>query len=165
MKTPICQPCGWGKPLCSDCQGKLSAGAISTLDVEVSRLLYKINEQHNLSLASFTHALDLGDQVLVFTDTEPGVLIGRGGKVVSALSAALGKRVRIIAESGDARRSLEDLISPVKVAGINEAYRGGETRIRIRIAKGDEGNLRMDVRKLEPLVSKWMGKPVEFVFE
>ena len=103
--------------------------------------------------------------MLVFTDTEPGVLIGRGGKVVSALSAALGKRVRVIAESGDARRSLEDLISPVKISGINEVYHAGEAQLRIRIAKEDEGDLRVDVRKLEPLVGKWMGKPVEFVFE
>ena len=165
MKTPICQPCGWGSSLCPVCTEKLASGAISPLDVEVSRILYKINEQHNLSLASFTHAMDMGEQVLVFTDTEPGVLIGRGGKVVSALSAALGKRVRIISQNGDGRRSLEDLLMPVKIAGINEFFHDGEARLKIRLMKEDQSRLSVDIRPLQPLVSKWMGKPVEFVFE
>ena len=165
MKTPICSSCGWGRPLCSADQEKLASGAISKLDVEVSRILYKINEQHNLSLASFTHSLDVGEHVLIFTDGEAGVLIGRGGKVVSSLSAALGKRVRIISEKNDARRSLEDLLAPVKISGINEVFQAGGARLRIRLAKEDERLLSLDVRALEPLVSKWMGKPVEFVFE
>jgi transcription antitermination factor NusA-like protein len=85
--------------------------------------------------------------------------------VVSALSAALGRRVRVLSENGDARRRLEDLLSPVKIGGINEAYSSGQTLMRIRLSKGDERLLPLDVRALEPLVSKWMGKPVEFVFE
>ena len=165
MKAPICRACAIGETLCPSCQSKLSSGAISRLDVDISRILYKINEQHNLSLASFTRALDAGAQVLVFTDAEPGVLIGRGGRVVSALSAALGRRVRVLSESGDARRRLEDLLSPVKIGGINEAYIAGRTLMRIRLSKEDERLLPLDVRALEPLVSKWMGKPIEFVFE
>ncbi|VVB57276.1 NusA-like KH domain protein [uncultured archaeon] len=165
MQTPICRPCAIGDKLCPACQSKLGSGAMSKLDVDISRILYKINEQHNLSIASFSHALDAGGQVLIFTPGEPGVLIGRGGKVVSALAAALGRRVRIVSESGDQRRSLEDLLSPVKVIGINEAFHAGTAIARIRLAKEDESRLKLDVRSLEPLVSKWMGKKAEFVFE
>ena len=165
MQTPICRPCAISDSLCPACQSKLASGALSKLDVDVSRILYKINEKHNLSLASFSHALNADGQVLVFTPGEPGVLIGRGGQVVSALSAALGKRVRIVSESGDARRSLEDLLSPVKILGINESYHGGQACLRIRLSVEDEARLRVDVRPLSSLVSKWMGKPVEFVFE
>lgn len=138
---------------------------MSDLDVEVSRILYKINELHNITAAQFSHAIDLGDAVLVFTPGEAGLLIGRGGKVVSALSAALGKRVRIVSQSGDARKSLEDLITPAKILGINESFHAGVASLHIRLSKSDEKLLRIDVRKLEPLVAKWMGKPVEFVFE
>ena len=165
MQTPICRPCAISDSLCSSCQSKLSSGSISKLDVDVSRILYRVNEQHNLSLASFSHALDCGAQVLLFTPGEPGVLIGRGGRVVSALSAALGRPVRIVSEQGDPRRSLEDLLSPVKIIGINETYRAGAPLLHIRLNKEEEGYLRIDVRALQPLVSKWMGKPVEFVFE
>lgn len=165
MQTPLCQKCAWSESLCQSCSAKLSGGAMSDLDVEVSRILYKINELHNITAAQFSHALDVGDGVLVFTPGEAGLLIGRGGKVVSALSAALGKRVRIVSESGGARKSLEDLLTPAKILGINEAFHAGRASLHIRLSKNDEKLLRIDVRKLEPLVSKWMGKPAEFVFE
>lgn len=151
--------------MCPSCDAKRGSGEMSDLDIEVSRILHKINELHNITAAQFSHAIDLGDAVLVFTPGEAGLLIGRGGKVVSALSAALGKRVRVVSERGDARKSLEDLITPAKILGINESFHAGSTRLSIRLAKSDEKLLRIDVRKLEPLVAKWMGKPVVFVFE
>ena len=138
---------------------------MSNLDIEVSRILYKINEQHNITMAQFSHAADLGEVVLVFTPGEAGLLIGRGGKVVSALSSALGKRVRIVTESGDARKSLEDLITPAKVLGINEVWSDGKEKMRVRLAKEDEPYLKVKPAHLEELVSRWMGKPIEVVFE
>ncbi len=165
MQTPLCQKCAWSESLCPSCDAKRGSGEMSDLDIEVSRILHKINELHNITAAQFSHAIDLGDAVLVFTPGEAGLLIGRGGKVVSALSAALGKRVRVVSERGDARKSLEDLITPAKILGINESFHAGSTRLSIRLAKSDEKLLRIDVRKLEPLVAKWMGKPVVFVFE
>jgi transcription antitermination factor NusA-like protein len=166
MRTPICRPCAIGNSLCPACQAKLSSGEISELDIEVSRIIYKVNEFYNLSLASFTHAIDVGEQVIIFTDGEPGVLIGRGGRVISAISSALGKRARVVSQSPDARRMLEDLIFPAKIIGINESYSAsGESWLLIRVKKEGLKLARMDISKLEPIVSRWMNKPIKFAFE
>jgi hypothetical protein len=61
---------------------------------------------------------------------------------------------------------LEDLIFPAKIIGINESYSAsGESWLLIRVKKEGLKLARMDISKLEPIVSRWMNKPIKFAFE
>ncbi len=165
METPICGTCAKTEELCSACRSKLKQGEITELDVQVSELLYKINEEHNLSLASFSRAIDLGKVVLILTKGEVGILIGREGKVVSRLSSALGKRVRIAQHSGDVKKTIGDIITPAKLLGINTIYAQGGQFYRIRVPKSDQHALPIDIPSLEKVLNSIMGAQVQISFE
>jgi transcription antitermination factor NusA-like protein len=165
METPICGICAKSEELCSGCRAKLRTGEITELDVQVSELLYKINEEHNLSLASFTRAIDLGKVVLILTKGEVGILIGRQGKVVSQLSSALGKRVRIAQHSGDVKKTIGDIITPAKLLGVNTIYSASGQHYRIRVLKSDQRVLPIDIPSLEKVLNSIMGAQVQISFE
>lgn len=165
MRTPICEPCGRGDKLCAECQARLGAGRISALDVEVSRILYKINEAYNITAAEFSHAVDAGGVVLIFTPGEMGLLIGRQGKVVSSISTALGRKVRIIPQTEDVRKTISDVIAPARLLGINNVFHAGQEVVKVRVPRADQRALRVDEPTLTRLMADWVGKPVQLVFE
>lgn len=165
METPICGICARGEELCPECRNKLRAGRISELDVQVSQLLCRINEEHNLSLASFERAVDIGRVVLILTKGDVGVLIGKEGKVVSRLSSALGKRVRVAQSAGDKKKTIEDIILPARLLGINTVYSPTGESYRIRVMRQDAHSLPMDAGSLEGVLQSIMNAKVAISFE
>lgn len=165
METPICKECAWSGQLCPQCNASLKSGEISSLDVDVSKILYKINEKHNISEAKFSKALDFGGQVVLLTKGEVGMLIGRQGKVVSALSLALGKKVRVVKFDGDVKRSIADMLSPVRLLGMNDVWAGGKEVLRIRVPKEERGRIYVEEDVLKDVIKSWMKKEVELIFE
>ncbi len=165
MKTPICDSCAWSEELCPDCRHNLASGRISPLDVEVSQILHKINEKHNISAASFCKAVSLGEAVFVFTEGEVGLLIGREGKVVSALSSALGRRVRIVQKSPDVKKAIADLIAPARLLGINSVWTAGKEIVRLRIAKEEKDRIALKEETLAEIAGSFIGKPVQIAYE
>jgi transcription antitermination factor NusA-like protein len=165
MKTPICDLCAQSGALCSGCRQKLSEGKVSDLDVQVSGLLWKINEKHNISEARFIKAVDLGRVILILTDGDVGILIGREGKVVSELSHALGKKVRIAESSGDVRKTLEDILMPVKLLGINKVYHEGREVQKVRLPRADMHRLPVDIPTLEQVLRSFLNSEVKVSFE
>lgn len=165
MKTPICEDDIREGRLCSECEGKIKAGEISALDFEVARILHRINQRKNITAASFVRCVDLGRMVVILTEGEPGVLIGRNGTVVSELSHALGKRVRIAQTSKDAKKTVADLLAPASMLGINTVYRGGVQETKIRIAKDSMHSLPADVGTLGKAIKTVLKQDVEIVFE
>lgn len=165
METPICGICAKSETLCSGCKAKLKSGKITELDIQISSLLYKINEEHNLSLASFERAVDLGKVVLIFTKGDVGVLIGKEGKVVSKLSSALGKRVRIAQHSGDVKKTISDIIMPVRLLGVNTIFSPQGDYYRVRVPKSDLYAMPIDITSLEKILKSIMDAKVEISFE
>ncbi len=165
MKTPICDLCLKTGLLCPGCQKRLSEGTLSKLDVDVAQMLYKINDTHNISEASFVRALDLGRVVLIITEGDVGILIGRGGSVVGQISSALGKKVRIVEYSGDIRKSITDIIMPARLLGINTVWKAGREIFKVRISRSDAFALPVDSGSLEGVIKSWTGKEVAIAFE
>lgn len=168
MKTPLCDACrreGSVAAICPDCRSRIARGEITALDAEVSQILFRINETHNISAARFSRALDMGRVVLLLTDGEAGLLIGREGRVVSAISSALGRKVRIVESTGDVRKSISDILTPARLLGINSAWVAGRERLRVRISKSDERTLPVDADTVRKVIGGWMGKEVELLFE
>ncbi len=165
MKTPICDLCGKTGTLCSGCKSGLRDGRITDTDFQVARLLHQINEAHNISQASFEHAMDLGRLILILTKGEMGLLIGKDGKVVAELSKALGKKVRIAEFSGDTRKTISDIIAPVRLLGINTVYSGGKEACKVRIQKAKLSELPMDMVALESILKSLLKKDVKISLE
>jgi transcription antitermination factor NusA-like protein len=143
----------------------MQEGKVSKLDFEVAQILYKINEQYNISSASFYKALDIGKIILIFTKDNAGVLIGKDGKIVSILSSSLGKKVRIIQADKDVKKSIGDLISPARLLGINKIYSMGNETTKVRILKSDFSKLPMDLGSLEQALKILLEQEVKIEFE
>ncbi|MCX8197241.1 MAG: KH domain-containing protein [Candidatus Micrarchaeota archaeon] len=165
MKTPVCAQDVKNGQLCPSCSQKLQTGKISQLDFEVAQILYKINEKHNISNASFTKALDLGRVVLILTEGEVGLLIGKDGKVVGELSAALGKKVRIAQAQSDKKKTVADLIAPARLLGINKVFCQGKEYTKVRIAKKDFAKVPIDLQTLERVLPQLLEEEAKIVFE
>ena len=165
MKTPVCDSDIRSGQLCKECTAKLAAGRITALDFEVAQILYKINERYNISNASFTKAIDLGKVALILTNGEVGLLIGKQGKVVSELSASLGKKVRIAQMQGDVKKTIADIIMPVQLIGINKAYHEGKELTKIRIAREDMEYMPFDVATLETILKTLLEEEVRVEIE
>lgn len=144
---------------------RISEGKITQLDFDVAQILYKINERYNITNASFYKALDLGRAVLVLTKGEAGLLIGKDGKIVSELSSALGRKVRIAQVSGDARKSVADVIMPARLLGINTVFHEGNEITKVRIARADVPQIPIDAQTLEKALRALLECDVKLEFE
>ena len=165
MKTPIPEADIRSGSLADETKKRMSEGKITELDFEVAQILYKINERYNISNASFYKALDLGRAVLVLTNGEAGLLIGKDGKIVAELSSALGRKVRIAEVKGDVKKSVADVIMPAKLLGINQVFHDGKEVTKVRIAKADLPHLPIDIPSLEKALKSLMEEDVQLVFE
>lgn len=165
MKTPIPdEDIRAGEPS-EATRKRIAEGKISGLDFEVAQILYKINERYNISNAEFYKALDLGRAVLILTRGDAGLLIGKDGKIVSELSAALGKKVRIAETRGDVKKSVADVIMPAKLLGINQVFHEGKEVTKVRIARHDLVHLPIDLPSLEKALRALMEQEVQLVVE
>ena len=165
MKTPICDADLRKGELCQDCRGKLSSGKISELDVEVAKILFGINERYNITNASFVKAIDLGRVVLILTQGEVGLLIGKQGKIVAEISDALGKKVRIAEMQGDVKKTIADIIMPARLLGINRVFHEGREVTRVRLSKADLTHLPLDLSSLERVLKSLLEDEVKISFE
>ncbi len=165
MKTPVCEICAKTGEICKSCNRLITSGQITRLDAKISHALYQINEKRNISTAGFIRSVELEHLIVIFTDTDPGILIGKGGMVSKELTLALGKKIRIAFSSPDVKRSIEDVIAPVPLLGINKMYSSGGEYYKIRLPRGYERTLPLDAGSLQKLSSALLGMQATVVFE
>jgi len=165
MKTPVCESDTRSGELCMECKRKMAEGKITALDFEVAQVLCKINERYNITEASFTKALDLGNVVLILTKGEVGLLIGKQGKIVAELSSALGKKVRIAEVQGEMKKTIADIITPARLLGINRVFHEGKEITKVRLSRHDAPNLPLDMPTLEKVLKHLLEDDVKIVLE
>ncbi|MEM2918357.1 MAG: KH domain-containing protein [Candidatus Altiarchaeota archaeon] len=161
MALPICSICAKSGVLCSACEAKLQNGTISALDVELSRILYKIGED-----IEFERAIETENFVIILTKTEyVGKTIGKGGENIKILSKKLKKPVRVIG-SENLEKMIYDFVFPAKILGISLIYKAdGSKKYKVRIAKNDKKKLRMSVSEIHNIIASITKTDVEIVFE
>ncbi len=165
MKTPVCELCAKSGEMCKPCNKLVAEGKISKLDATISHALYAINEKRNISGAGFVRSVELDHLIVIFTDTDPGILIGKGGAVSKELTVILGKKIRIAQSSADPKRSIEDIIAPVPLLGINKMYSSGNEYLKVRLPRGYERTLPLDPGSLQKLSTALLGMQTTVVFE
>jgi len=161
MHLPICEVCAKTGLLCSSCEGRLSDGRITELDVELSRALFELGGD-----VGFERAVDTEDSVVVLTREEYlGRIIGRGGENIKKLSDKLGKQIKVVG-TGELRDMVYDLVSPAQVLGVSRVYKpDGSHMQRIRVCKKDAEKLRMKIEDIQRIVASLTDEEVEITLE
>lgn len=150
----ICGICLNNDMLCQACNNKLERGEISELDVKLSRALHKLGIR-----GDFIKAID-GNYVVIFCDSSSASkLIGRSGRNAKKIEGAIGKRVRVIENSG--KKAVAEKVLNVPVIGINILYSGGES-YKIRIQKQYQRKVKQEAASM---LDKIFDKNVQLVFE
>ena len=163
MGLPICDVCLKSGILCQGCEAKLKSGEVSELELEISKVLYRLAE----GKLGFKRAIDMGDVVIIITDRDQvGKLIGKGGKIVRTISRAIGKRVRVVGEDSDLKSVAEDVLAPARISGINIVYgKDGKEKFKIRVIKEDARRIPASLDVLNKIIKRLTGEETTIVVD
>jgi len=139
MVLPVCDVCLKSGMLCQGCENKLKSGEITRLDLDIAKLLFKLGD----GKIGFKKTIEIGNIVMIMTDKDHvGKIIGKGGKIVRAVSKKVGKKVRVIVEGSDFKEIARDILAPARISGVNIVYgMDGKEKYKIRIMGEDSRRL------------------------
>ncbi|MHA1209482.1 MAG: hypothetical protein ACTSSA_07455 [Candidatus Freyarchaeota archaeon] len=165
---PICSFCLKSGIYCSTCREKIEKGEVTPLDLEIAKQLLELeNRFPNLKDAEFRRSVETKNLVIIVVG--PGDIshfIGPKGKIVKILSDRLKKKVRVIEGDSSTKKTIEDILSPVSVLGVNTIWLpDGTLEKKVRIRKSDIRRLPTSVSTLEEVVHKLTDEKVRIVFE
>lgn len=133
MQLPICNDCAKTGVLCPACAEKLKKGEINEFEIQVFNAISSLEEKYNFAEASVEGVIDLGTVVVLLTKSNPGILIGKEGVVAAEISSMIGKRVRVIKVLPDPKRTIQEIIAPAVLLGVNEVYKPEGKFFKVRI--------------------------------
>ncbi|MEM0372560.1 MAG: hypothetical protein QXO69_01830 [archaeon] len=151
MQYPICGACVSSSELCGLCSELVKTGAVSQLDVSVSRFMKKLEDNYAITGADLVKTYDLNSFILIVGRGKISGMIGRGGRNIRLLSSEFKKKIRIIKE-GDVRQMVSDLVSPAKIAGVNVLYTNEGEKFKVVIPSSDRKKIYMDEKTLNAAV-------------
>lgn len=138
---PFCDACIAGESLCASCQDKLDRGELCPLDLSVSRFIAANREKHGLSAVQVAKCLDDGHAAIVFCHSDPGLLIGKGGRTVKELAGTLNRRVKVISLNAEMHTAAAELLNPATLLGINLIYSATGNTYKVRVPRSQAGKL------------------------
>ncbi|MEM2146138.1 MAG: hypothetical protein QW279_12305 [Candidatus Jordarchaeaceae archaeon] len=168
MKVPICSFCLKSGIYCSTCREKIEKGEVSPLDLEVAKRLLELESKFpNLKDAEFRGAIETDSLIIIVVG--PGDIshfIGPKGKIVKVLSDPLKKKVRVIEGASSTKKTIEDILSPVGVLGVNTIWLpDGTLEKKVRIRKSDSKRLPTSISSLEDIVYKLTKEKIRIALE
>ncbi len=167
MKTQFCNFCIKSGILCPQCQEKVRLGEVSDLDVNIAKLLLKLEGKYPiLQKVSFYNAYEIDDVLAIVVGSgDLHRFLSGGGGMVREVSDSTGKKVRILEKKGDARKFFEDLFAPAAVTSINKIWLpDGSTETRV-IIQGNSRRLPLKNNVLKELTKKIRGVTLRIAFE
>jgi len=137
VETHLCEFCLRSGMLCSKCQEKIRAGAVTDLYMRVAQFLLDIEGQYPLlQKTRLENVVRTGGfLVLVVGRGDRRRLMGYGGKLTREVSDEFKRRVLVIEEGVDDRGFLEDLFANQQIVTINIIWLpdgSTETRVVLR---------------------------------
>jgi transcription antitermination factor NusA-like protein len=168
VNTPICDFCAQTGMLCKSCQDKLDKGVIVNSDIEIAKELIKLENQFpTLKEVNLSHIIHNPDfDVLVVDKGNIANLIGPKGRILKELEKIAEKKLRVIEKNSDYIKVIDDLLSPMRVLGVNKVFLPtGETVQKVRIKKIKGIKISINTEKLEKLVYDITKQMVRLSFE
>jgi transcription antitermination factor NusA-like protein len=166
---PICKICAKTGVLCYSCQTKLEEGAISQIDIDLSNYLMELESSKFPALKNVNFYRSIqADSVLILVvgKAEIAQFIGPRGKLIKLLQEKFGKNIRIIEKVTDLKKTIEDLIVPAELLGMNKIYLPtGEVESKARLKLGDENRLPAKTSVLENVIYQLTNEKIRIVFE
>ena len=152
MAGLFCDVCIASGSLCASCQGRLDCGQVNKMDLSVSTFVFENLKKFALEKVRIAKCFDNGRVAIVVTESDPGLLIGKEGRVVTALAKSLNRHVKVIGRHAEMHAALLELLKPVRFLGINEIFGLGGRMHKVRIAKKELARLPMDRGTLSEVI-------------
>ncbi len=168
MEAPICNRCLTSRVLCSSCSEKLRKGEITETDIQVSREIFflrrRIKDINHLKICKVLE--NRNSIVVLLGEGDLDKLTGKVLAVVRTLSRRLNKRVRLVENTNNIKKLVEEFISPVKLLGLTVKFLPNNQEVyRIIISKEDENKLPIRKDEIENFLKKITNKEfhIEFI--
>ncbi len=169
MLTKICSVDLKSGILCQRCEKKVKSGEFSKLDLEVARILLKMEEKYPaLQKVYFHKAIESGNTLVILVNKgDVQKILSYGGKILKEISEKTGKRkIRILASNAEPRRFLEDLFAPASILTINKIWLpDGSTETKVVIPKKDERKLPINIEALKEIAKSIQSITLRVEFE
>lgn len=155
------------KKLCEECAERVENGKIQQSEIDLARAMYDLKPEFKaLRNVEVEKAFDLGEVTfIVVPNGQGGKIIGKGGRVVRALSESLQRRLRIIEQDVDEHKTIKTIISPVKLNSVNVLYTQEGEKYRIKVPEKELSMLPMDINDATKTISILTGKTAEIIGE
>jgi len=135
------------------------------LDLSVSQFIAKNQQRHSLSGVNVSKCLDDGHAAIIFCHSEPGLLIGKGGRIVKELAGTLNRRVKVISTTAEMHTAAAELLNPASLLGINQIYSPAGITYKVRVPKAQAGKLSVHRDTVARALSHAYKRPFAVVFE
>jgi len=164
VKYPLDRICVKSGIFCSICQRKLDSGEVGREEIDIIRTLIDLEEVHQeFRKGEYVKSYTVDNNVIIFLRN--GWDYGDINKLTRSISSRLGKRVKIVQLTNDYRSLIEQVLSPVRVIGVNIVWLpDGTEQFSITIHKRDRRKLE-NVSEWEKLLMKILGKTTRIRFE
>lgn len=165
MKYPLDRICVKSGVLCPSCQRKVETGVVSEDEIPVMKVLMDLEEKLKyLRKGEYVRSIRMSNQVIIILrgEFEKAEL----DELEREASRELDARVKVIVETGDQKKLIEQLLSPASLMGINQVWLpGGVEVLNVRVSKRDRRVLGRNKEEYEKLLSKLLGVETRIVFE
>lgn len=167
MKAPICNVCLKSDVLCSQCSEKLEDDKISELDIEVSRKLKELSNDHgSLRDSTIEGTYEAENVVVIITGPGDGAkVVGRSGEIVKKVADEVGKPIRVVENSENDRDVVNGLLSPGEIQSINTVFKPEGQSKKIVVDEQFEDKINMNQEELEEAIQEITGEDYELAFE
>jgi transcription antitermination factor NusA-like protein len=167
LKTPICFFCAKSGVLCPRCQEKLDKGDVTEADVEVSKWFIDY-EAKNPQLRNYVihRTVKVPKMMIIMVSGGSGADRALLAKLSRQLSDEKRTNVRIVEKTSSIKRLLEQIVTPVRVMGVNTVWLpDGSWESTIRLPRSDTRKMPLDPKSAEEAIKILSGEITHIVFE
>ncbi|MFX0205837.1 MAG: hypothetical protein ACFFDT_07595 [Candidatus Hodarchaeota archaeon] len=155
VKTPICNFCARTGVLCKRCSSRLRSGKIDEMDIEISKLLVKVENRFSfLTKVELKRTIIVNGYIVLAVSKGSKTPIFDNPQLLNLIAKEAKRQVKIVEIGSNQRATLSSLFLPLKVIGVDTVFvPDGSQELKIRL-RGKEEDLALPLRDLEEIASK-----------
>lgn len=163
MKSSICNVCLKSDLLCPSCQEKLDKKEVSERELELFRKVSRLSDKFKGLKDVDIEEIIEDDRILVIVCSKGDIsrIVGKGGYNVKSMGKAVGKMIRIVEDTNDYRKFLQDLVFPTPIVSFSLVY---STEGEIYKIKFGSSQLPIPAKSFKNIARKKLGKKVKLEF-